>query len=224
MGILDSLNNSYIQAKKNASEILKKRMAKVPFVEEVLKLPSRVPPHQRAVNAMVAMPPVVNSYPHIEKNEWALKLYGEVAHEKQINWEEFTKLPIKDYTVDFHCVTSWSKLDQKFSGVDLKSLFDLCSPTEKAKYVIFECIEGYTTNIPYQELKNNVGFVAIKMDGADIPDNFGGPARAVVPHLYGWKSAKHLKAIRFSEKDEPGFWEIRGYNNHGDPWKEERYN
>jgi len=51
----------------------------------------------------------------------------------------------------------------------------------------------------------------------------GAPVRAVVPEFYFWKSAKWLTGIRFSNHDEPGYWETRGYNNHADPWREERY-
>jgi hypothetical protein len=45
----------------------------------------------------------------------------------------------------------------------------------------------------------------------------------LVPHLYFWKSAKWVRGLRLVDQDEPGFWESLGYNNHGDPWKEERY-
>jgi Oxidoreductase molybdopterin binding domain len=51
----------------------------------------------------------------------------------------------------------------------------------------------------------------------------GGPARLLVPHLYFWKSAKWARRLRFMEEDEQGFWESFGYHNHGDPWKEQRY-
>jgi DMSO/TMAO reductase YedYZ molybdopterin-dependent catalytic subunit len=44
-----------------------------------------------------------------------------------------------------------------------------------------------------------------------------------VPRLYAWKSAKWLRGIEFSDVDKPGFWERNGYNNTGDPWKEQRY-
>lgn len=47
--------------------------------------------------------------------------------------------------------------------------------------------------------------------------------RLVVPHLYFWKSAQWLRKIEFATADHPGFWEVRGYHNHGDPWTEERY-
>lgn len=218
MDIIKDLNNSYIQAKKHASELLKNR-GQITSGSSI----ARIPPHQRNVSAMIAMPPIISSYPHIEKSEWELKLYGLVEEEVTLNWETFSKLSSKDFTVDFHCVTSWSKLDQKFTGVDFKELTKLCIPRSSVSYVIFESYDGYTTNIPYKELLENVCFIAFKMEDKDIEDKYGGPVRAVVPHLYGWKSAKHLKAIRFSQKDEPGFWEVRGYNNHGDPWKEERY-
>ena len=44
-----------------------------------------------------------------------------------------------------------------------------------------------------------------------------------MPRLYFWKSAKWVRGIELLERDEPGFWEVNGYNNYGDPWKEQRY-
>ena len=51
----------------------------------------------------------------------------------------------------------------------------------------------------------------------------GGPVRVVIPKLYFWKSAKWIKRIEFTQHDKPGFWEVRGYHNYGDPWLEQRY-
>jgi DMSO/TMAO reductase YedYZ molybdopterin-dependent catalytic subunit len=45
----------------------------------------------------------------------------------------------------------------------------------------------------------------------------------LVPKLYFWKSAKWVRGIEVLEQDEPGFWEVNGYHNVGDPWKEQRY-
>jgi DMSO/TMAO reductase YedYZ molybdopterin-dependent catalytic subunit len=183
----------------------------------------RLPPGQHKISKMVAMPPISGRYPHIEKKDWKLRVCGEVKKEKIWNWQEFLKLPQRDFKIDFHCVTSWSKLDQEFSGVAFQEIIKAVEPKASARFVIFECYDGYSTNVPLAELKDNVAFIATKMDGQDIEDPFGGPARVVIPHLYAWKSAKFLKAIRFAKDDEPGYWETRGYHNHGDPWKEERY-
>jgi len=123
--------------------------------------------------------------------------------------------------VDFHCVTKWSKLDQNFTGVDFRRIVEQVVPTDAAKYIIFEGYDNYTTNLILDEVINGVCIIATKMDGKEIDPKYGGPVRAVVPQLYGWKSAKFLSGIRFASKDEPGFWESLGYHNHGDPWLEE---
>ncbi|MFI7068556.1 molybdopterin-dependent oxidoreductase [Kribbella sp. NPDC050124] len=45
----------------------------------------------------------------------------------------------------------------------------------------------------------------------------------LVPHLYFWKSAKWIRGLELLTTDHPGFWEMFGYGNCGDPWKEQRY-
>jgi DMSO/TMAO reductase YedYZ molybdopterin-dependent catalytic subunit len=45
----------------------------------------------------------------------------------------------------------------------------------------------------------------------------------LVPKKYFWKSAKWLHGLEFRDTDQKGFWEVRGYNNDADPWREERY-
>jgi DMSO/TMAO reductase YedYZ molybdopterin-dependent catalytic subunit len=217
---MSNVNDIYIRAKEKAASILHKKL-KVDDVPPIDHL--RIPNGQRRVEQMIAMPPITFTYPHTSRQVWSLKVYGEVEKELVWTFEEFEKLGVQDFTVDFHCVTTWSKLDQKFSGIDFKKIVELIKPTQEAKYVIFECEDGYTTNVILQEILDNTCIIATKMDGEDISDKYGGPVRGVIPHLYGWKSAKFLKAIRFSRTDEPGFWETRGYNNHADPWKEERY-
>lgn len=183
----------------------------------------RIPPGQRIVPAMIAMPPIVRTYPHIDPAAWMLRVYGEVEEEAEWNWESVVNLSPQEFVVDFHCVTHWSKLDQGFTGVPFSEIISRVKPNPNVTHVIFECVEGYTTNVEYGDVANHVAFLAFEMDGKPIEDKFGGPVRAVIPHLYGWKSAKWVTGIRFVSKDEPGFWEVRGYHNHADPWNEERY-
>ena len=60
-------------------------------------------------------------------------------------------------------------------------------------------------------------------DGRPLPAEHGGPVRMLVPQRYFYKSAKWLRGLKFTREDEPGFWEVRGYSNLADPWKELRY-
>ncbi|TMD32885.1 MAG: sulfite oxidase-like oxidoreductase [Chloroflexi bacterium] len=53
--------------------------------------------------------------------------------------------------------------------------------------------------------------------------SYGGYTTNLIPHLYFWKSAKWIRGIRLVNEDQPGFWEVNGYNNYGDPWREQRY-
>jgi DMSO/TMAO reductase YedYZ molybdopterin-dependent catalytic subunit len=66
-------------------------------------------------------------------------------------------------------------------------------------------------------------WVAYEYGGEPLEPVHGGPARLLVPHLYFWKSAKWVRGLTLTADDEPGFWENYGYNNHGDPWLEQRY-
>lgn len=211
------LNNAYINAKEKVAHLLHINNS-VHTIQN-----TKLPQGQKLVDKMVAMAPITFDYPHIDKSQYSLKIYGSIQNEITLKWQDILQMGEEDFVIDFHCVTKWSKLNQNFTGVDFTKILSLVKPLEKAQYIIFEGYDGYTTNIPLKELAQHVCIIATKMDHADIPDKYGGPVRAVIPYLYGWKSTKFLSGIRFTEKDERGFWEVRGYHNHADPWKEERY-
>jgi hypothetical protein len=152
-----------------------------------------------------------------------LKVYGEVEQPFEIDFAELLKMPQTEQTCDVHCVTKWTMLDAKWTGVKVADLAARAKPKPSARHVVFEAAHGYTSNVRIKEaLLPNV-LVAHRHDGAPLALPHGAPVRALVPDLYFWKSAKWLRAIRFVAKDEPGYWEMRGYNNHADPWNEERY-
>ncbi|HET9929654.1 MAG TPA: molybdopterin-dependent oxidoreductase [Polyangiaceae bacterium] len=181
---------------------------------------SRVPPGQRVIHALK---PMGGEPGDPDPARLKLRVHGAVEKPLELGFAEFLKLPQVERALDVHCVTGWTVLGARFEGVLLKTLLDLARPTPKARYLIWEGAHGYTSNMPLREaLAPNV-MVAQRLAGAALPRAHGGPLRAVVPQLYFWKSAKWLEGIRLSERDEPGYWEVRGYNNHADPWREERY-
>ena len=132
-----------------------------------------------------------------------------------------TALPTENPVVDLHCVTKWSKFGTRWRGVSLDVL--LGDVETAAEYALVHAYGGYTTNLPLKDLLDGQAWIAYKYDGADLAPQHGGPARLLVPHLYLWKSAKWVRGIDLLLRDEPGFWETAGYNNYGDPWREQRY-
>ena len=152
-----------------------------------------------------------------------LRVHGDVDAPFTIDFAELLRMPQVDQTCDVHCVTKWSALDVRWTGVRVADLVARAKPKATARYLVFEAAAGYTANLPLRDaLQPNV-LVAHKLHGASIPRPHGPPVRALVPDLYFWKSAKWLQGIKIVSRDEPGYWETRGYHNHADPWKEERY-
>ena len=102
-------------------------------------------------------------------------------------------------------------------------LLAIVKPKAAAQHVIFHSYDTYTTNVPLADFSADDVMLAWNWNGEPISREHGGPLRVVIPKLYFWKSAKWIKRIEFSVHDKPGFWEVRGYHNYGDPWLEQRY-
>ena len=182
---------------------------------------ARLPPGQyleRGFPVLTAGPT-----PRTPLDQWDFAIVGRVQQPKRWTWEEFQALPRETITKDIHCVTKWSKFDTHWEGVSVDTLLGQVTYDENARYVIAFSDGGYTTNMPLTEVTGGKAWVVFQYDGQPLAPEHGGPARFLVPHLYFWKSAKWVRGLQLVEKDKPGFWESLGYNNFGDPWKEQRY-
>jgi DMSO/TMAO reductase YedYZ molybdopterin-dependent catalytic subunit len=181
--------------------------------------PGRLPPGQYETRDF----PVLSAgpTPHRSLDQWRFDVTGAVGQEAGWSWDEFQDLPRETITVDIHCVTKWSKFDTTWTGVSVDRLLEGVDP--RGRFVLAWCDGGYTTNLPLDEITGGKAWVAYEYAGEPLEPEHGGPARLLVPHLYFWKSAKWVRGLELKDQDEPGFWERYGYNNHGDPWKEERY-
>ena len=181
----------------------------------------RVPPGQYLTEKW----PVLHygTVPRFEPKTWDFRVFGKVANEVTLKWDEFAKLDQTLVQADMHCVTTWSRLDQKWEGIPFAKIVELAKPTAEAKFVIAHCEYGFTANVPIEYCLRDDCLIALRANGEPLTPEHGSPARLVIPPLYAWKSAKWLRGIEFSAVDKPGFWERNGYHNRGDPWKEERY-
>jgi DMSO/TMAO reductase YedYZ molybdopterin-dependent catalytic subunit len=181
----------------------------------------RIPPGQSLARDF----PVLHygPVPRVDLRTWNLRVYGAVETPLEVNWEEFRRLPRKQVTLDIHCVTRWSKLDTPWEGADIQALLAQVGPTDRAHFVIAECEYGFTTSVPLEILATDQALIADTYDGKPLTPDHGYPARLIIPGRYFWKSAKWLRALKFVERDELGFWERHGYHNNADPWKEERF-
>jgi len=161
--------------------------------------------------------------PEFDIKTWDFRVEGLVENPVRLNYDEFLALEKTIDTSDFHCVTGWSRFDNKWEGVRFSDISKLVRHKKNAGFATIEAEGGYTTSMPLNELMQPHVIFAYKHDGETLSPMHGGPLRLVVPGKYAYKCAKWVRKVVFTEKQELGFWEERGYSNSADPWKEERY-
>ena len=181
----------------------------------------RLPPGQRVIDKMLIRH--IGIIPKFSPKAWNLKVYGLVEESRTLTWNEFLKLPKVTSVSDFHCVEGWSVLDNRWEGVLFKEIANMAKPRKRARYVTFECDDGYTTSLRLSNLLNDDVLLAYKLNDENLKPENGGPVRLVVPKKYAYKSAMWLRGIKFTSEKESGYWEKRGYSYTADPWKEDRY-
>ena len=181
----------------------------------------RLPPGQHLTTGW----PVLHygSVPRIDLDKWRFKVWGLVEDELEFTWDEFNALGQTSDVSDIHCVTTWSKLDTRWLGVPMSWVLETVRPLPEATHVVAHAENGYTANMPLEALTQPGVMLAYRFDGRELEPQHGWPLRLLVPQLYFWKSAKWLRGLEFRIGDAPGYWEVRGYSNSADPWREERY-
>jgi DMSO/TMAO reductase YedYZ molybdopterin-dependent catalytic subunit len=190
-------------------------------LEKKAKAEGRLPPGQ----SLTLKWPVLQAggVPHFDPAKWDFKITGLVDAPKRLSWEEFRRLPQTEVTSDFHCVTRWSRLDNHWKGVLFTEVMKLVVAKPEANFALVLAEEGYTANVPMEDLLRPNVLFAFDHDGEPLTAEHGGPLRLIVPHLYAWKSVKWVRGFTLLDYDQLGFWERNGYHEYGDPWKEQRY-
>ena len=168
--------------------------------------------------------------PTVSLDTWKLEVGGLVDNPFTLNWKEFLALPQVDDVSDFHCVTTWSRYDNRWRGVRFSTIAELGVPSEQAKFVLctgYDFMPGsyipYTVNVPLARALDDDVLLVHTWEGAPLPREHGGPCRMITPKLYAWKGAKWIRKIEFLAEDRKGFWEVRGYSNSAEPWFNDRY-
>jgi DMSO/TMAO reductase YedYZ molybdopterin-dependent catalytic subunit len=181
----------------------------------------RIPPRQHVTDGF----PVLNVERPMkfDRDKWRFHVTGEVDNPLELSWEQFLALPSHKIVADFHCVTGWSRLDNEWEGVLGKTICETAGVRSIARYVIMIADSGFMSNTSIDAFLKDDTILAYKWAGKDLEPKHGGPLRSVVSSIYAYKSVKWLVGLKFAKADEPGYWEVRGYHNEADPWKEQRY-
>ena len=182
---------------------------------------NRLPPGQIVTQKW----PVLHygTVPMVDRATWSFTVSGAVERPYTLTWDELVALPRQETLCDIHCVTRWSRYDNRFEGIPVLALLQRAGPRPEAAFVLVHAEHGFTTNLALEDLARPANLLALSHNGQPLDPEHGGPVRLLVPHLYFWKSAKWVRGFEFLEEDYPGFWEQNGYHMRGEPWTEERY-
>jgi DMSO/TMAO reductase YedYZ molybdopterin-dependent catalytic subunit len=161
--------------------------------------------------------------PRVDLASWRFTLSDGPRPLASWSWAEFEALPRTKWQGDIHCVTKWSKFETVWEGVSIDDLLAAAGIAPPSAWLLALSHDDYDTNVPIADLLGGRAMIATRYDSKPLEPEHGGPARLLVPHLYFWKSAKWIKGLRFTARDEAGFWELRGYHMYGDPWRQQRY-
>jgi DMSO/TMAO reductase YedYZ molybdopterin-dependent catalytic subunit len=185
--------------------------------------PARIPPGQ-TLTAPDRWPLLhFGPVPRTDLSTWNLRVFGLVEHDLSLSYDDVRGLPKKEVVADIHCVTGWSRLNDRWIGVAIQEILERCRPRPEVTHVMAHCEFGYTTSAPLNVLDDDDVLLCYGWNGRDLTPDHGYPLRLFVPKKYFWKSAKWLRGLEFMPANRLGFWEQRGYHDDADPWLEQRY-
>ena len=212
-------------AQRNFFILIQRVLSKMPESRNFDK--SGLPPGQSAIRQIprwgVDHPTIGGPVPKIDIDKWILSVDGEVEKPLKIAWKDLLSMPKTQASGDFHCVEGWSVLDLIWEGVSFKEIAESAAPKETARFVSFECADGYLTSLPLPDLLEKEALLAYRLNGEFLKESTGAPLRLVVQDLYAYKSAMWLTRINFTRLEILGFWESRGYSNTAGVWKNDRF-
>lgn len=162
-------------------------------------------------------------HPEIALSDWQLVIDGACAHPTRLSFQDFMAVEQISDTSDFHCVTTWSRLDLKWKGVRVSDLLALVEPNADATHLMCHGYDGYSTNLSLAEALKPDVLLVHTVDGVPLPREHGGPVRMITPQLYAWKGSKWISRLELLPEDRAGFWEERGYSMTAYPWRNDRY-
>ncbi len=161
--------------------------------------------------------------PSVTRASFRLTVNGAVRTPVTLDFSELLALGEVEDTSDFHCVTTWSRMDLAWKGVRVADVLALAEPLPEARALMCHASDRYTTNVSLEEALKPDVLIAYEVNGEPLAREHGGPVRMITPQLYAWKGAKWIERLEVLTENRPGFWEERGYSMTALPWREDRY-
>jgi sulfoxide reductase catalytic subunit YedY len=157
----------------------------------------------------------------LKQRPWSIQFAGMVAKPRTIDIDDMLKqVQLEERVYRHRCVEAWA-MTVPWTGFPLSQLVQLADPQSAAKYVVFETIQDksmpglgapfypwpYIEGLTMAEANTDLAFIVTGLYGKPVPPQNGGPIRLAVPWKYGFKSAKAISKVTFTDQRPKTFWE-----------------
>ena len=158
----------------------------------------------------------ISGVQQVDINDYTLTIDGLVDKEKVLSYDDVLAMVPDARLITLHCVEGWNATIL-WEGVRLTDLIDLAGAKPEAVTIVFSAVDGYTTSLPYDDIKNKQLILAYNANGIALPPDMGYPFIVVAEDKLGYKWARWVNRITLSDDaDYEGYWEQRGYSNSAD--------
>ena len=165
----------------------------------------------------------------LKQSPWSIKLGGMLKQPRTIDIDDLLKqVALEERIYRHRCVEAWA-MTVPWTGFPLARLLNIAEPLGSAKYVVFETAQDkvmsgldapfypwpYVEGVTIDEAANDLAFISTGLYGKPLPPQNGGPIRLTLPWKYGFKSAKAIVKISFTDKRPTTFWEAIQSSEYG---------
>ena len=149
--------------------------------------------------------------PKLSAADYRLELSGLIGDKRPWTVEQLHALPQESQITRHVCIEGWSMIG-KWSGPRLGDFLQRVGADLSAKYVGFQCADGYSGSIDMPSALHPQTIMAVKFADEIIPAKYGYPFKVRIPTKLGFKNPKWVTTIFVTNRFPGGFWEDRGYN------------
>jgi DMSO/TMAO reductase YedYZ molybdopterin-dependent catalytic subunit len=147
-------------------------------------------------------------------DQWKMHVDGMAGTAVDVNLSELKTLPNSTVNCRLTSVSGWS-VRADWNGAPWREFIKAYPPKPGASHATFRSVGGYTTTVPLSALDHPRVLLCWGVGGEPLEVEYGGPLRMVIPNLWGYKSCKWLMRVTYTDRMIAGYWESRGYTDHG---------
>ncbi|HTS40478.1 MAG TPA: molybdopterin-dependent oxidoreductase [Xanthobacteraceae bacterium] len=149
--------------------------------------------------------------PDIDGADYKLEVGGLIDNKQPWTLSDLYALPQETQITRHVCVEGWSAIG-KWTGVRLSEFLRRLGADTRAKYIWFQCAEGYSNTIDMPTALHPQTQLSFKFADEILPRKYGFPMKCRIPTKLGFKNPKYITALYVQNNDAGGYWEDQGYN------------